>query len=502
MSRRFILPPLVIFGAILFLAAGELAAGTGLFFVAGMSVAMLAIGITYNTLGGLGTIGGLVFTSFALNTLVISQFAKVLLFEPADKHLGAPELTIAVYAAYYLALMVGVFLFAWIRLDLPRPLEPVTSTHSNVMYVTAFIIGLAATVYVTAQALKNPLAAQGSTEHGLGRAFAALLPLSLVLAVDGRIRKTKGRHSFGWSALWPLLAMEFFGFLDASRSNYLKAPMIVLVTCYFRGVPFRKRHYLAIGGLIAGLVLFFFPYYAWARAWRHQSDIKQETTTMWRLLVSAPQHWTQIEAASHELVIRADREGNQYFSRPGTYMLNRFSEIQPDSQLIRACARFHYGLKAFVLDVESSAPHFIVKDQPELNGAWYRASISGLQSSYQGNDWIAMSIIPDAFGSFGWWSLILVPLLLVPTTYVVFDSMFDMSKPWGTVITVTLIFLTVGSSVGQLVVTSLLEIPIYTLLVSWFFGWITRYASLRGDRALPRSAEWPEPENAGSIAGI
>lgn len=501
MSKRFTLPPLVIFGAILFLAAGELASGTGLFFVAGMSVTMLAIGITYNTLGGLGTIGGVIFASFALNTLVISQFAKVLMFEPADKTLGAPELTIAVYAVYYVSLMVGVFLFAWIRLDLPKPLEPVTSTHSNVMYAMAFAVGLAATVYMTAQALKERLAAQGSTEHGLGRAFAALLPLSLVLAVDARIRKTEGRHSFGWLALWPLLAMEFFGFLQASRMGYLEAPLIVLITCYFRGIRFRKRHYLAVGVLVAGLVLFFFPYYAWSRTYRHQPDLEREITTMWRLLAQAPAHWAEVEQNARTSILAADRSGNQYFNRPGTFMLNRFSEIQPDSQLIRACAHFHYGLKAFWLDVESSVPHFILKNQPSLNGAWYRASISGLQSSYVGNSWVAMSTIPDAFGAFGWVSLILVPLLLVPATYVLYDSMFDMTQPWGTVTTVSLVFVTIASSVGQLVVSSLIEIPMYTLLVSWFFGWITRQVPMFGDKALAKRAKWPEPENAGSIAG-
>lgn len=501
MAKRFTLSPLVIFGMVLFLAVGELASGTGLFFVAGVSVTMLAIGIIYNTLGGLGSIGGVVFASFALNTVVISQFAKVLLFEPADKPLGAPELTITVYAVYYLALMVGVVLFAWIRLDLPKPLEPATTSHLNVMYATAFAIGLAATIYTTAMALKDPLAAQGSTGHGLGRAFSALLPLSLVLAVDGRIRKTEGRHSFGWMALWPLLAMEFFGFVRASRLGYLEAPLIVLVTCYFRGVRFRKRHYLAIGALIAGLVLFFFPYYQWSRQFRNQPSLGQQVRTMTRLLAAAPSHWSEVERVAAQSVISADRTGNQYFTRHGTFMLNRFGELQPDSEVIRACAHFHYGFKAFKLDVESTLPHFIVKNQPELNGVWYRASISGLQSSYTGNSWVAISNIPDAFGAFGWISLILVPLVLIPTTYIVYDSIFDMSRPWGTVTTVTLAFVVISSSVGQLLITSLIDIPVYTLLVSWFFGWITRYAPVRGDRALGRSAQWPEPENAGSIAG-
>ena len=79
--------PLTLFSVVAFLAVGELLSGTDLYFVVMMATAMICIGTTYNILGGASTIGGLYFSAYALGTLVISQFAKVLFFEAADQYL-------------------------------------------------------------------------------------------------------------------------------------------------------------------------------------------------------------------------------------------------------------------------------------------------------------------------------------------------------------------------------------------------------------------------------
>ena len=97
MNRPFRITATMLFTAITFLVAGELASGTHPEFVAMMAGTMLCIAVTFNLLGGLKTISGIGFTGFALCTIVISQFAKVLFFEAADKNLEAPYLTIKVY---------------------------------------------------------------------------------------------------------------------------------------------------------------------------------------------------------------------------------------------------------------------------------------------------------------------------------------------------------------------------------------------------------------------
>lgn len=485
MNRRFILSPLVILGVVNFLILGELVSGTSPYFVGMMAVAVVSICLTYNLLGGLGTIGGIAFTSLALNSLIISQFAKVAMFEAADLNLLAPDLTISIYAVFYLSLLVGTFLFGWIRLQLPKPLEPTSTSHSETLYSISLVLGLLGAFALTASGLAGA-EAQASIGHGFARAFAYLLPFSLVLAVDRRIRTTEGRHCFGWAALWPSLAIGFFGFIGASRQGFVEAPLIVAITCYLRGYRFRRKHYLAGAALIAVFFLFVSPYYLWARNWRtEQHKVGAEVSVMTSLLLSAPSHWESIRESILSLSEQSSHNGSEYFSRTGTVTLNRFALIAPDSALIEACSRgFHYGLPVVEADFLSGIPHFLRRGNATLvEGGWYRASIAGLQSSEENNIFVTMTGIADSYGAFGWLSVILFPLLVIPAVFVVYDSMFDASRPWGTVAVATVIFQIIPASVGGMISGVLIMTPVYLLAISWFVGWGARVLSFGSNRA-------------------
>ncbi len=500
MLPRFLLSPLTIVGIVLFLAAGELASGTQLPFVAMMVVAMLAVCVTYNMLGGLSTIGGIFFTVFALYTLVVSQFAKVLIFEPADLNLRSPELTIGVYAVYFVSLMVGVFLFGWIRLSLPKPLEPSTARHSGLMYLFSFVVGLAAQIYMANYSLEHP-GLQGATSHGLARALAYLLPLSLVIAVDARIRKTDGRHCFGWAALLPALAIELMGFTAGSRIYYILPPLIVAVTAYFRGFRFSTRHYLIAGALAAGLFLVVSPWYLWSRAFRRQPNLEVQLETMASLAAAAPQHWQQVAQAVRANMQSTNGEAEEYLTRVNSTTLDRMILIPDDGAVISACAHYHWGFETFRLDADSSIPHFLQKKKPDRQGVWLRASVGGLQSSYEENFYITTSTIADAWGGFGWAGVIGVPLVLVPLLFIVYESIFDISRPWGTVAVVSVALNLTPDGVGSLVVGQLLVIPIYILAISWFAGWITRSIPMTGDSSLRTGAPLLRPVKVSSGTG-
>lgn len=493
MMKGFKLSPLVVVGLILFLAAGELLAGTGLFFVAMMALAMLAICTTYNMLGGLSTIGGVAFAAFALGTMVVGQVSKVLMFEAADLNLRGPELTISVYAVFFLSMMVGVFLFGWIRLALPRPLEPQTSGHSRLLYALSVVIGFAAQVYVTNLVLKHPEQAT-STAHGFGRAAAMLLPLSLVIAVDSRIRETEGRACFGWTVLLPALAMEFLGFIAASRSAYMMPAALVFLTGYFRGFKFRARHWTAAAAILAIFALFVSPWYLWSRSWRHQSSLKEQLITMTQLLEHAPSHWQQVKDSLAAGKVISAKHGTQYFSEDGVSILNRVVLIPEDDGIINACAHWHWGLETFRIDILDGIPHFILPHKPDRDATWFRASVGGLQSSYGKSSAITSSTISDAWGAFGWPSLIGVGLVFMPWLYVIYDSIFDMRRPWGTVAVVTLAMTGISGGVGKMLMDFMLQLPIYILLISWFIGWITRHIPMTGDSSIRRTGLLrPEP---------
>ena len=216
MAERFLLSPLLIASFVAVLVAGELASGTSPYFVTMMAIAVLSACITYNILGGLGRIAGIGFIGFALGTLIISQVLKVVLFEPADQNLDVPQLTITVYAVYYFSLMLGTFTFSRIRLPLPKPAEPETAAQSRYLYVISLVGGAIGALWIVALYLAGP-EATSSLGHGLALGLSLLLPFSLVVAVEGRIRATDGRHSLGWAALWPTLTLCLSDLLNAER---------------------------------------------------------------------------------------------------------------------------------------------------------------------------------------------------------------------------------------------------------------------------------------------
>ena len=195
------IPTVILVATVALLALGEIASGTDPLFVVFVAGALICIGITYNILGGVSSISGIAFASFASCTLVISQFAKVILMEPANRPLESPELTIKVYFVFYFCLMIGTFVYRNIRVKLPGPFEPKTVAQTNLQYTISLIVGaLASFVYEFYEASSNP-GERASAAHSVGLAFSILLLFSIVLAVQARIRSTHGLHSFGVKAL-------------------------------------------------------------------------------------------------------------------------------------------------------------------------------------------------------------------------------------------------------------------------------------------------------------
>src|ERR1019366_5590059 len=182
---------------------------------------MLCIGITYNILGGLGSIGGIAFSVFALVTFVISQFAKVILFESANQNLEAPELTIAVYLMFYFCIMLGTFVFGRVRLPLPKPLEPRTDKQMNLMYLFSLVVGTLATFILAGGELLTG-GGDESTSHSFAVGFQGLLLFAVVLAVQSRLRRSNGLHSVDMKVLIPWIiasSAEFVGGLRFGESS-------------------------------------------------------------------------------------------------------------------------------------------------------------------------------------------------------------------------------------------------------------------------------------------
>jgi hypothetical protein len=473
--------PLALLATITALGVGELLSGTGLAFVAAMMTAMFSIGVTYNALGGVGTLGGILFAGFAVRTIVVSQIAKVLLFERADKNIEAPILTISIYAVFYASAMIGVLLFGKIRLRLPKPAEPNTEARMALLYPICLVLGIVGTILF--QLDINPYGDQVYTpERSAGVALAPLLLVALTVAVDRRIRLTNGKHSFGFAALVPAAAVSIFGLIDTVRLAMLMPVIVYLAVCHLRGYRLRVRHYVA---LTAGLIAFaqvLSPLAIFARTATSQEGLAERAQTVFRVGTSYSPA-TLAAIVGNRFQSGDPRE--EYYSRPGTYLLSRLSLIRADSTLIAACSGgYHYGLAQIREVATVSVPSLLDKNKSRAHENNYVAYVAGMAGNMKTQP--AFSVISDSFGAFGWPGVVLFGLLGFPAVFVLYDNMFEPGTIWGIVALGVAAPLFWETNVDRFLIL-LIRNPIYLLSFSYLTYFALSMIPVRGDRRIELS---------------
>jgi len=202
-------------------------------------------------------------------------------------------------------------------------------------------------------------------------------------------------------------------------------------------------------------------------------------------LESAPGRWATITRSVGEEAL-ANPGAVNYFSTPGAATLNRFALIGPDSTLINACSTgFHYGWTALRLDFIGSLPRFIYRNRPDIGSGNYLGQLDGQEGDeIETTTYSTITTISDSFGSFGWISVMLFSFFAVPAAFVVYESIFDVRQPWGTVGTVLLFFSLTEGSMGGIIFDVIVRQPIYILVLSWCANWLIGIMPVSGDRAI------------------
>lgn len=470
------IPPVLLLIVVVALAAAQAACGTGLYWVTMMTVTLLCIGITYNLLGGLATLGGMAVMSLGLWTIGISQFAKVLLWQPADKYIDAPDLTISVYAVFYVCLLLGVSLFSRIRLRLPHPLEPNTLAQSSRLYWTVLPVGLVGLLIFNLTQSYAGANTQGgqNAQHSAGIALEGLVLFAMMVAIDEKIARTEGRHSLGIKVIIPALAVMATGIAITKREITMEPFALYFLACYTRGFRFRRRHLLVGGSFFLLFSLLLSPMLLFMRLQKIGTlPIRERVRAAVGLIENVD--WTEVKAAENR-ALTWQAAYFDYYNRPGLSLLDRFSVIRFDSNLIKAGNGFHYGFATIKNDLLEDIPAFIYKEKPLHDAADYRGRVSGVTTG-EGIAEPTFSMISDSFAAFGWMGIVAFGLVVVPCTIALYEGLFDISRPWGTIALLTMLIQMSEGSASKLVAIIIVRTPIMLFGLSYTVGLFSRFAA-------------------------
>lgn len=492
------IPLVVICCVTLFVVVGEILCGTDLYVALAVGPIFVAIGLTYNLLGGLRTISGILFAEFALRTIVLSQFFKIFLREPADLNLEAPHLTITVYLIFYCCLAVASVFFGRLRLPLPRPIEARTQAQTHILYWISLVAGALGTAMFDLQDL-NPAAEKHLTaSHSIGLALSNLLFFAMVLAIDERIRKTDGRHSAGWAVLVPTAILWASAFVTTSREGVLGTVILWGIVCYFRGYRFGKRHLFA-GVAFALFFLFVYsPFELYSRTFVGNLYFTDRAAKTVQVLEQHP-NLTSMTNSVDTSGGWAGGRGVGYLNGTRNNALQRPTLVWEDSALISACASgFRYGWTSIEMDLVYSVPRLVNPHKPDDDASPFVGRVSGLNPDDVPDGKVSNSAIADSFGAFGIPGVIVLGLFIVPLFFAVFRNIFDLRTVWGTV-ALGMTLTTFGEwRTGQFLLTTVYQ-PIYLIALSWILNAVGQLIPTRGETALPPLPSASSPLEANSL---
>jgi hypothetical protein len=153
--------------------------------------------------------------------------------------------------------------------------------------------------------------------------------------------------------------------------------------------------------------------------------------------------------------------------------------------MINACAGgFRYGFTALKIDILYNLPRFVYRNKPESDAASYTGRVTGVNPDEVENGETVITAISDSFGAFGWLGVMVTGLICFPMTFIFYERMFDIRKPWGIVATGGFCVQFAQASLGGLLSIAV-RAPLAILFLSYVVGIIVRMIPVRGDeRAL------------------
>ena len=309
------------------------------------------------------------------------------------------------------------------RLARKTPLLAGRLTQEN---STRVVIGCLAGGILIPKYIGNLSSGGNGSLTGVVRQLNLALPLSVLIAVYQRVKKTNGRSSFSWPALIGALYTTYDGLFSVSKEQIF-SPWVAwaMAAAAARLRVTLLQAGLTLAGAIAALLILV-PYAQYGRSFREQPNREEIAIA----LLSSPLETRKIALGNQEGMA----PDLYHFYRKPQGILDRLTLVPIDGALIDFTDRHEpIGLYNVLVYFENVIPHFILPGKPEVNTGNQYAHKIGMLSPNDNTTGISFSPYSESYHLMGWLGVLLIMPTIQCLLFTVMQSVagnVDQS-PWG-----------------------------------------------------------------------
>ena len=417
LPERFPVKYVVLFATTLFFA--QLAAGTEVIFSLLTFAYILIFAAAFNASGGIYYPSGAFIFFNGFLTAVLGLTYKAVLFEPAQSHLLAPNMTMSVYCVGMASFGICGYLAR-----LSRPRRGLLENTSRGAQLKQTAIGCLIVGVVLQFA---PLGAVQSIVAQLNHFPRMAVILGTVYAIES----TNGRRSSNWIVWVAGIYLTALGLAYFSKEGIFMALTTWIVPTIVLRYNFSKFQLLGGAAVIFFGLYYLVPYSQYGRVSRDEGG---------SLAVNASaglKYLSNLEE-TRKLYVES-QQGGETNDAPHLFdsdqgLFDRLQMLAFDDALIKYTLDGNQvGLLPTWAAIYNSVPHFLWANKPTyVSGNVYGREI-GVIDSEDTTTGISFSPFGDGFHQVGWFGIIfLVPLTAFPLFYVADALSGDGRKaPWG-----------------------------------------------------------------------
>ena len=457
--------------------------------------------------GGPATTTGFCIVYLAVQNVLVSQVAKVILWDPADHKLIHPLVTMGVYdrtlAGIYLAAVASRRLGTTRRRPLFAPITDPERLKWIAWVSTALFVAGSVSI---ARGSADP----GTGEHQYGGLSGIVGQFNLIgIAVASgtayMITASKGRRSIGLVNLISIGFTFLSGIIGASREGITSAVVLYFVTCFMFRFRFRFIHYAVLIGGICFAQYILFPYALYARGVVRTPDMQKNIQLASGALldvISDPlRYQTLPEKTSYDSQVS---RVYLYYDKPRS-TLDRFTLIKATDALVDATLRDGtVGMDNITPGFLMPIPRSLYPDKPFFSVSNQLAHREpGLVGKNDHSTGITTGFAGDAFSSYGWAGAFVLPFLLM-FGWFCFLRFLVQDSLWNNIFGLAL-FLQVSHNLSEAplgpLVAGLIASPILYTLAFWAILRLAGFATRTQEKILAARRQAAVRERSEVLAG-